>query len=890
MGLLANGGNWTNFAPMSSKSQLTGAQIRQSFTDFFAEKGHVIVPSSSLVPDNDPTLMFTNSGMVQFKNNFTGVDTRLKRAASVQRCVRAGGKHNDLENVGVTARHHTFFEMLGNFSFGDYFKEQSITWGWEWVTKNLGLDPARICVTVYHDDDEAFDIWNKKIGLKKDDIIRINSSANFWTMGDTGPCGPCSEIFYDLDPTGKKVWGGRPGTPEEDGDRWMEIWNHVFTQFDLQKDGSKIPLKHKNIDTGAGLERIMCAVQGVYSNYDTDVFQHIINAAGNLAGVKYRTNDESDMSLRVIADHLRAMTFLMVDGVMPSNEGRGYVLRRIMRRAMRHGHLLGTDKPFIHKLVPTLVGLMGEAYPELQRGAPMATDVIKMEEERFGKTLTQGLKLLEQETKGLKKGDMLEGEVAFKLYDTYGFPLDLTQDALKAKDISVNVDGFQTAMEEQKQRARASFKGSGDKALSEVWFDVQADAGPTEFLGYKVLSAEGVVKAFVQDGQKVDSLKQGDKGQLVVNQTPFYAESGGQVGDTGTVEGEGFKLAVTDTQKVLDGVFVHHVTVERGTVKLGANVELHVNPERRAKIARNHSATHLLFAGLRQILGEHVVQRGSRQDDATTRFDFSHIKAMTPEEIRALEHKVNAWVWENLPVVTRILGKEEAVKSGATAQFGEKYGDEVRVVYMGNPDSTQMITADLCGGTHVAQTGEIGLFRVLSESSVAAGIRRLEAVTHQAAFDALLADADTLRTAAGILKTKPTDVPARLEETLKKAKAAPKAAAAIDVATLPTEQVKGITFVAHEVPGADADALRTAVEKLKDKHEGVFILATTAEGKATLVAGVSKSLTGKYQAPAIVNAAAAVLGGKGGGRPDMANAGAPAGDLKKALEASRAAL
>ncbi|HEX2858645.1 MAG TPA: alanine--tRNA ligase [Alphaproteobacteria bacterium] len=869
-----------------SPHSLTGAQIRQSFTSFFAEKGHTVVPSSSLVPDNDPTLMFTNSGMAQFKNNFTGVDTRLKRAVSVQKCVRAGGKHNDLDNIGHTARHHTFFEMLGNFSFGDYFKEQSITWGWEWVTKNLALDPSRLCVTIHTGDDEAFDIWHKKIGLKKEDIIRLGDKSNFWTMGDTGPCGPSSEIFYDL---GADVFGGRPGTPEEDGDRWMEIWNHVFTQFDLQKDGTKVPLKNKNIDTGAGLERIMCAVQGVKSNYDTDIFQHIISAAGNLTGTTYKSNEESDMSLRVIADHLRAMTFLMVDGVMPSNEGRGYVLRRIMRRAMRHGHLLGVDKPFIHKLVPTLVGVMGEAYPDLQRGAPMAADVIKMEEERFGKTLTQGLKLLEQETRGLKKGDMLEGEIAFKLYDTYGFPLDLTQDALKAREISVNDDGFQAAMAEQKQRARAAFKGSGDSKLSEVWYDVQAETGPTEFLGYSFLSAEGVVQALVADGKKVNELKQGEKGQLVTNQTPFYAESGGQVGDTGTIEGDGFKATVTDTQKVLEGVFIHHITVEKGTLKTGANIQLHIDTDRRAKIARNHSATHLLFAGLREILGSHVVQRGSRQDDKTTRFDFSHPKAVSPEEIRALENKVNNWVWQNLPVVTRLLGKDEAVASGATAQFGEKYGDEVRVVSMGNPDSIQLVTSDLCGGTHVAQTGEVGLFRITAEGSVAAGIRRLEAVTHQAAFDALLADADTLRAAAGILKSKPSEVPARIEDNLKKAKAAPKASAAIDVSALTPETVNGITYIGAEVSG-DADALRTAIEKLKDKHEGVFVLVSHAEGKATLVAGVSKSLVGKYQAPAIVNAAAATLGGKGGGRPDMANAGAPAGDMQAALKAARAAL
>ncbi|NBV54421.1 MAG: alanine--tRNA ligase, partial [Proteobacteria bacterium] len=692
-----------------------GAEVRRSFVEHFRAKGHVIVPSSSLVPDNDPTLMFTNSGMVQFKNNFTGVDTRLSRAASVQRCVRAGGKHNDLENVGHTARHHTFFEMMGNFSFGDYFKEESITWGWEWVTKVLGLDPARMCVTVYHDDDEAFEIWNKKIGVAKGDIIRIASSANFWTMGDTGPCGPCSEIFYDLDPTGKKVAGGRPGTPEEDGDRWMEIWNHVFTQFDLQKDGSKVPLKAKNIDTGAGLERVMCAVQGVYSNYETDVFQAIIGAAGKLAGVNYGRGAESDVSLRVVADHLRAMTFLMVDGVMPSNEGRGYVLRRIMRRAMRHGHLLGAEQAFIYKLVPTLVGLMGEAYPELQRGAAMAADVIKLEEERFGRTLKQGMALLESESKGLKSGAVLDGDVAFKLYDTFGFPLDLTQDALRNRGVAVDMKGFEAAMAEQKARARAAFKGSGDAKLNEVWFEVQESVGKTEFLGYQVTQAESIVTALVTgfnakpaDGGtnkevklvQVKKAKAGDIVGLVVAQTPFYAESGGQVGDTGKVIWSGGEGRIQDTMKMLDGVWNHTLYVEKGDISVGQAVELKVDEARRAAIMRNHSATHILFAGLREILGSHVVQRGSRQDELGTRFDISHPKAVTPEELAKVERWVNERIWRNLPVVTRILPKEDAVQSGATAQFGEKYGDEVRVVYVGNPDSVGLLTADLCGGTH----------------------------------------------------------------------------------------------------------------------------------------------------------------------------------------------
>ena len=866
---------------------MSGADIRRSFVDHYKNKGHVVVPSSSLVPDNDPTLMFTNSGMVQFKNNFTGVDTRLKRAASVQRCVRAGGKHNDLENVGHTARHHTFFEMLGNFSFGDYFKQESLVWGWEWVTETLKIDPTRLCVTIYHDDDEAFKIWNEVIGLKKEDIIRIASSDNFWTMGDTGPCGPCSEIFYDHGPS---VAGGRPGTPEEDGDRFMEIWNHVFTQFDLQKDGTKVPLKAKNIDTGAGLERIMAVAQGVHSNYDTDVFQHIIGAAAKVAGTEYRKNAEGDVSLRVVADHLRAMTFLMVDGVMPSNEGRGYVLRRIMRRAMRHGHMLGVDKPFIHGLVPTLVGVMGEAYPELQRGAAMAMDVIKMEEERFGKTLKQGMSLLDDATKGLKAGDTLGGEVIFKLYDTFGFPVDLTADALRAKDIALDEEGFKTHMEAQRTRARAAFKGSGDAKLSDVWYDVQESAGTTEFLGYKVTQAEAVVQALVLDGKIVDELQKGDKGQLVVSQTPFYAESGGQVGDTGTISGEGFSMTVTDTQKVLDGVFIHYVTVDSGRVDTGANVELKVDNARRDNIARNHTATHVLFAGLREILGEHVVQRGSRQDAHMTRFDISHPKAVTAEEIAKIEAWVNDRVWQNLPVVTKVLAKEDAVGSGATAQFGEKYGDEVRVVYIGNPESINLLTADLCGGTHVGQTGDIGLFRITGESSVAAGVRRIEAVTHEVARQAYAADAELVKGLSLQLKTKADGLMERVKSLQQGNKGKEKPAASVDVGALlgKAEAYKGdAKLVVAEVAGADGEALRVAVEDLKGRlGSGVVLLGSATDGKVAIVAGVTKDLIGTISAGDMVKAACGAIGGKGGGRPELAMGGG-AGSVSDALAAGR---
>ncbi|MCA3244069.1 MAG: alanine--tRNA ligase [Alphaproteobacteria bacterium] len=885
---------------MSPATPRSGKEIRRSFVEFFAAQGHVIVPSSSLVPDNDPTLMFTNSGMVQFKNNFTGVDTRLKRAASVQRCVRAGGKHNDLENVGHTARHHTFFEMLGNFSFGDYFKEQSLTWGWQWVTEVLKLDPARICVTYYHEDEEARQIW-KKIGVADKDIIPIASNANFWTMGDTGPCGPCSEIFYDLDPSGK-MYGDRPGTPDEDGDRWMEIWNHVFTQFDLQKDGTKVPLANKNIDTGAGLERIMCAVQGVQSNYDTDVFQAIIQAAAARAGVAdYHAikATEQGVSLRVVADHLRAMSFLLTDGVLPGNEGRGYVLRRIMRRAMRHGHLLGVEQPFIHSLVPALVGQMGEAYPELQRAAPMVADVIKLEEERFGRTLKQGMSLLESESQGLKAGDRLPGEVAFKLYDTYGFPLDLTQDALRNRQVEVDLAGFETAMNAQRARARAAHKGSGDSALADVWYSVQEACGATEFLGYSTLQAEGVVQALVHNGQRVASVKAGETVQLVTNQTPFYAESGGQVGDTGSIKGAGAKGSwqgtVTDCQKVLGTLFVHTVQVTSGSAHEGDALELQVDVARRSAIARNHTATHLLFAGLREVLGSHVVQRGSRQDDQLTRFDLSHPKGLTPEEVTAVEDFVNQRIWQNLPVVTRIVDKEEAVKSGATAQFGEKYGDEVRVVYIGTPESANLVTADLCGGTHVGQTGEIGLLRIVHEGSVSAGVRRLEAVTGPVAYQSFRTDASLLKEAASGLKCKVADVPTRVAELQANAKKAAKAApagGAVDVSKLlgGKQTVQGMAAIVAEVPNADSESLRVAVESLKGSlGSGVVLLGSHTEGKTTLVAGVTKDLSGKLGANALLTEACKAINGRGGGRPELAMGGGE-GPVASALAAGRAFL
>ncbi|MDE0723879.1 MAG: alanine--tRNA ligase [Alphaproteobacteria bacterium] len=874
----------------------TGADIRREFLSFFEEKGHEVVPSSSLVPSNDPTLMFTNSGMVQFKNMFTGVEKRgYTRAASSQRCVRAGGKHNDLENVGNTARHHTFFEMLGNFSFGDYFKEESITWAWELLTERLKLDPSKMCVTIYHDDNEAHKIWNQKIGIADKDIIRIDTSDNFWTMGDTGPCGPCTEIFYDL---GSDIAGDRPGTPDEDGDRFMEIWNLVFTQFDLQPNGDKLPLAMKNIDTGAGLERLMCVAQGVQSNYDTDIFQSIIGKAGQLTGVNYGANTESDVSLRVLADHLRAMTFLLVDGVMPSNEGRGYVLRRIMRRAMRHGHLLGVNKPFINSLVPTLVDVMGEAYPELKRAAPMAKDVIELEENRFSKTLTQGLKILDEESNGLKDGDTLAGEVAFKLYDTYGFPMDLTADVLKSRGVTVDEEGFASSMTAQKERARsAGMGGTGQTALSDVWYDLKDKIPATEFLGYTGTEAEAQVTALVKDDASVDSLKAGDKGILVVGQTPFYAESGGQVGDTGIVTFEGGSLKVTDTQKVLDGMFIHHVTVESGDISVGTDVMMTVDAKRRGAIVANHSATHLMHKALQETLGDHVFQKGSVVSEDRLRFDFSQPKAMTPEEITKIEDRVNGMIRANLPVETRVMDKDKAVEMGAMALFGEKYDDDVRVVFMG--DDALMESVELCGGTHVKRTGDIGLFKLTSESAISAGVRRIEAVTGEGAFNLLRGYEQSLKGMADSLKTSVGELPERisalqadkkkLEADLKNAKKGGGNAGA-DL-TSSAEDVAGVKFISSVLDAIEPALLREMVDDLKNKiGSGVVVLATENDGKSTFVAGVTQDLTAKFKAGDLVNAAAATVGGKGGGRPDMAMAGGKSGDLTAAIHAAKGCL
>src|SRR6187401_1054210 len=708
--------------------------IRKSFLDFFARNDHQIVASSALVPRNDPTLMFTNAGMVPFKNVFTGLEKRpYSRAVTAQKCVRAGGKHNDLDNVGYTTRHHTFFEMLGNFSFGDYFKERAIELAWTLITKDFALPKERLLITVYVDDDDAFKLWKKIAGLPDSKILRIAGADNFWAMGDTGPCGPCSEIFYDH---GDKIPGGPPGSADSEGDRFIEIWNLVFMQYEQHEGGKRVNLPRPSIDTGMGLERIAAVLQGTHDNYAIDLFQTLIRAIAELTGVD--PDGPQKVSHRVIADHLRASSFLIADGVLPSNEGRGYVLRRIMRRAMRHAELLGAKEPLMWKLVPALVREMGQAYPELVRAEALITETLKLEESRFRKTLERGLSILDDETRALKRGDRLKGETAFTLYDTYGFPLDLTQDALKPRGIGVDTDGFNAAMEQQKAKARASWAGSGEAATEAIWFPLREKLGATEFLGYDTEVAEGVVTALVRDGKEVAELKAGESGQVVLNQTPFYGESGGQIGDTGTLSGEGVRARVTDTQKNAGDMFIHEVTIEQGTLKVGAALALDVDHARRSDIRRNHSATHLLHEALRKVLGDHVAQKGSLVAPERLRFDFSHPKPMSPEEIAKVEDIANDFVLQNSPVTTRLMALEDARASGARALFGEKYGDEVRVVAMGETAGGNLGNAlgwsvELCGGTHVRRTGDIGLISGLSDSGVAAGVRRLEALTGTAA-------------------------------------------------------------------------------------------------------------------------------------------------------------
>jgi len=871
----------------------TANDIRTAFLDFFADKGHAKVQSSSLVPSNDPTLMFTNAGMVQFKNVFTGSETRdYTRAASSQKCVRAGGKHNDLENVGYTARHHTFFEMLGNFSFGDYFKEDAIDFAWELVTKVYGLPKEKLLVTVYSEDDDAFDLWKKIAGLPESKIIRIPTSDNFWSMGDTGPCGPCSEIFFDH---GDHIPGGPPGSPDEDGDRFIEIWNLVFMQYEQMADGARVELPKPSIDTGMGLERISAVLQGTHDNYAVDLLRNLIEASADFS----HTDPDGDGSVshRVIADHLRASSFLIADGVLPSNEGRGYVLRRIMRRGMRHAHLIGCEDPLLYKLVPTLVGNMGQAFPELGRAQALIEETLKLEESRFKKTLDRGLKLLDEESASVGEGGTLSGDVAFKLYDTYGFPVDLTQDALKSKNISVDMDAYEAAMEKQRADARAAWAGSGDAATEKVWFELREKVGATEFLGYDNDEAEGKITALVVDGEPVQSAKAGDKVFLVANQTPFYAESGGQAGDSGVIQLEKAKITVTDTLKKLGDLHVHVGVVEDGEVSVGDDIHLAVDADNRNATRANHSATHLLHAALRRRLGDHVTQKGSLVAPDRLRFDISHPKGVNDNEMADVEDEVNRIIRQNAEVSTRLMTPDEAIEAGAMALFGEKYGDEVRVVSMGELDDANYST-ELCGGTHVRRTGDIGLFKVVSEGAVAAGVRRIEALTGAGALAYLEAQDKALHDIAGLLKVNPNDVVGRISALLEERKKlerelmdARKAAASGGGSARggdAAKEVGGIAFIGKVIENIPAKELKGMVDEMKKQlGSGVAALVAVNEGKASLVVGVTSDIAEKVSAVDLVRAGSAAVGGKGGGgRPEMAQAGGP--DGAKAQDAIQA--
>ncbi|MTH96896.1 alanine--tRNA ligase [Roseibium sp. RKSG952] len=869
---------------------MTGVnEIRSSFLDYFKKNGHEIVESGPLVPRNDPTLMFANAGMNQFKNVFTGLEKRdYSRAATAQKVVRAGGKHNDLDNVGYTARHHTFFEMLGNFSFGDYFKDRAIELAWNLITREFGLPRDKLLITVYSDDEEAYGLWKKIAGLSDDKIIKIPTSDNFWTMGETGPCGPCSEIFYDH---GDHIWGGPPGSADEDGDRFIEIWNLVFMQYE-QTPGERFDLPHPSIDTGMGIERIAAVLQGVHDNYDIDLFRALIAASEHATGVT--ADGAAANSHRVIADHLRSTSFLIADGVLPSNEGRGYVLRRIMRRGMRHAHLLGAREPLMHKLVPALIREMGRAYPELTRAESLITETLKLEESRFRKTLERGLGLLDSATAGLNEGGELDGETAFKLYDTYGFPLDLTQDALRPRGISVDTNGFDTAMERQKAEARAAWSGSGSAATEAIWFALKEKAGATDFLGYETENAEGVVTGLVFEDAEADALAAGQSGYVVLNQTPFYGESGGQVGDTGTMTAPGVTIRVTDTQKKADGLFVHHVTVEEGTVTRDLAVELNVDHARRTAIRSNHSATHLVHEALREVLGTHVAQKGSLVSPERLRFDFSHPKPLSDDELQTVETLTNEIVLQNAPVETRLMAVDDAIEAGAMALFGEKYGDEVRVVSMGTAlhggKTGKPYSLELCGGTHVRRTGDIGLVTLVNEGAVAAGVRRIEALTGSEARAYLDAQDKRMREIAGILKVGAGDVPARvaqlvderrkLEKELQDARKKLAMGGGGDGAGAPVKDAGAFKMMARVVEGINPKDLKgMADEAKKQLGSGIVVLISRAEdGKAAIVTAVTPDLTEKVSAVDLVRIGSEALGGRGGGgRPDMAQAGGPDG-------------
>tara|TARA_R110000782_G_scaffold78276_8_gene155554 strand:- start:220065 stop:222716 length:2652 start_codon:yes stop_codon:yes gene_type:complete len=875
--------------------------IRRSFLDYFEGQGHALVPSAPLVPHNDPTLMFVNAGMVPFKNVFTGLESRpYKTATSSQKCVRAGGKHNDLDNVGYTARHHTFFEMLGNFSFGDYFKEQAIHHAWTLITREWGVPADRLTVTVYHDDDEAFGHWRKIAGLPEDRIIRIATSDNFWSMGDTGPCGPCSEIFYDH---GDHIAGGPPGSPDEDGDRFVEIWNLVFMQYDQQADGARLVLPKPSIDTGMGLERVAAVLQGVHDNYDTDTFRALIAESGALT--HSATDGAHKASHRVIADHLRSSGFLIADGVLPANEGRGYVLRRIMRRAMRHAHLLGAAEPLMHRLVGSLVHEMGGAYPELLRAQPLIEETLLREETRFRQTLDKGLKLLDEATGGLKAGDILPGETAFRLYDTFGFPYDLTEDALRAQGLGVDRAGFDAAMAEQKAAARAAWKGSGEKASDEIWFDIAEEMGATEFTGYAATTGEGRVVAIVRDGVRVESAEAGDSVVLLTNQTPFYGESGGQTGDAGSVTTlSGFAASITDTGKALGRLHTHQAVIEAGAVHVGDTVHMEVDAARRNRIRANHSATHLLHAALRERLGANVTQKGSMVSADRLRFDFSHPEALTSAQIAEIEADVNAHIRANGEVNTRLMTPDDAIAAGAMALFGEKYGDEVRVLSMGAQDE-RSYSVELCGGTHVHALGDIALFKIVSESAVASGVRRIEALTGEAARLWLTEREEALKSVAGTLRTTPEDVPTRvsalaeqvrkLERELadaKKALALGGGAAGAGAAAGP-EDIGGIAFIGQVIEGLDPKELRGLIDENKRRlGSGVAVMIAVTDGRASIAAGVTDDLVARFSAVDLVRAGVEALGGKGGGgRPDMAQGGGPDGaQAQAALDAVRVLL
>jgi alanyl-tRNA synthetase len=878
-------------------------EIRTAFLDYFKRHGHEAVASSPLVPRNDPTLLFTNAGMVQFKNVFTGLETLpYSRAATAQKCVRAGGKHNDLDNVGYTARHHTFFEMLGNFSFGDYFKDVAIELAWNLITKEFGLDKKRLLATVYSEDDEAFALWRKISGLPESRIIRIPTSDNFWAMGETGPCGPCSEIFYDH---GDHIPGGPPGSPDQDGDRFIEIWNLVFMQYEQVTPDERVALPRPSIDTGMGLERIAAVLQGVHDNYDTDLFQALIRASVETTGVAPDTKHQA--SHRVIADHLRASSFLIADGVLPSNEGRGNVLRRIMRRAMRHAHLLGTKEPLIYRLVPTLVREMGQAYPELHRAEALITETLKLEETRFGKTLDRGLALLDDLTRNMKNDATLSGKDAFTLYDTYGFPLDLTMDALRLRGIGVDEAGFKTEMQKQKDKARAAWSGSGEAATEKVWFDLRDQCGATEFLGYETEKAEGQVMALIKGGKPVNQLKKGEEATVILNQTPFYGLSGGQVGDEGVIRGaKGVLFHVTSVEKKLGDLFVHHGVLDKGPLKVGDAVELAVDHTRRAAIRANHSATHLLHEALQQVLGSHVAQKGSLVEPGRLRFDFSHPKPMTPEEIQAVEDLANAMILQNEPVVTRLMAVDDAIAAGAMALFGEKYGEEVRVVSMGKAvtgeKAGRTYSVELCGGTHVRRIGDIGLVKIVAESGIQLGVRRIEALTADAARRYLTEQDTLLKTAAGLLKIRTNELPNRIatlmeerrrfERELGEARKAIAMGGANGAAQAAGEAVReygAVKLMARTVHGIPAKDLIGLVDDGKRQLGSgiVAIIGVTDEGKAGLVVGVTDDLTKNYSAVDLVRTGAKALGGSGGGgRPDMAQAGGPDGSRAEAALAA----